>query len=114
MSDPAAGSARTSARGCAGGIFEMTSSESGQATFQYGDEIVEGEPRVIWRHTAQRGVAPFSRGASQAGSQQDERPVDRWRQGRIANRRPQRDKAGDSPLADQNLELTPGLFKVVQ
>jgi hypothetical protein len=67
MSELAAGSARTSAGGCAGGIFEMTSSESGQATFQYGDEIVEGEPRVILRHTVQRGVVPFSRGASQAG-----------------------------------------------
>ena len=33
----------------AGGIFEMTWSEDGRATFQYADEIVAGEPHVIWR-----------------------------------------------------------------
>ena len=30
-------------------IFEMTWAPDGRATFQYGPEIVEGEPHVIWR-----------------------------------------------------------------
>jgi hypothetical protein len=31
------------------GVFEMTWADDGRATFQYGDEVREGEPHVIWR-----------------------------------------------------------------
>jgi hypothetical protein len=40
----------------AGGIFEMTGSEDGRATFQYGKEIVEGEPHVIWRRIGSHAI----------------------------------------------------------
>ena len=34
----------------ADGIFEMTwEGRDGRATFQYGDELNEGEPHIIWR-----------------------------------------------------------------
>lgn len=31
------------------GIYEMTWSDNGRATWQYGPPVVEGEPHVIWR-----------------------------------------------------------------
>lgn len=31
------------------GIFEMTWADDGRATFEYGDEVIEGEPHVVWR-----------------------------------------------------------------
>ena len=31
------------------GIFEMTWAEDGRATFEYGDEQVQGEPHIVWR-----------------------------------------------------------------
>lgn len=31
------------------GVFEMTWADDGRATFEYGDEVVPGEPHVIWR-----------------------------------------------------------------
>lgn len=31
------------------GVFEMTWVDNGRATFQFGEAILEGEPRVIWR-----------------------------------------------------------------
>ncbi|MGH2750597.1 MAG: hypothetical protein ACRDK3_06955 [Actinomycetota bacterium] len=30
-------------------IFEMTWADDGRATFEYGEEQIEGEPQVIWR-----------------------------------------------------------------
>lgn len=30
-------------------IFEMTWADDGRATFEYGEEQIEGEPHVIWR-----------------------------------------------------------------
>jgi hypothetical protein len=33
----------------AAGIFEMTWAPDGRATFQFGPEVVQGEPHVIWR-----------------------------------------------------------------
>lgn len=33
----------------AGGIFEMTWADDGQATFEYGTPVTKGEPHVIWR-----------------------------------------------------------------
>ena len=37
-------------------IFEMTWAPDGRATFQYGDEEVEGEPHVIWRRVGTHDV----------------------------------------------------------
>lgn len=31
------------------GIFEMTWSLDGRATFQYGEEVQPGEPHIVWR-----------------------------------------------------------------
>jgi hypothetical protein len=52
--DPQGGSFRGSLRVkrmvAAPGIFEMTwEGSDGRATFQYGPEVVSGEPHVIWR-----------------------------------------------------------------
>lgn len=33
----------------ASGIFEMTWAADGRATFEYGPEVVKGEPHVVWR-----------------------------------------------------------------
>ena len=33
----------------AAGIFEMTWAPDGRATFEYGDEVVAGEPHIVWR-----------------------------------------------------------------
>jgi len=30
-------------------IFEMTWSDDGRATFEYGDAVREGEPHILWR-----------------------------------------------------------------
>jgi hypothetical protein len=38
------------------GIFEMTWSDDGRATFQYGDEVVPGEAHVIWRRVGAHDV----------------------------------------------------------
>jgi hypothetical protein len=35
-------------RGTAG-VFELTWAPDGRATFEYGPEVREGEPHVIWR-----------------------------------------------------------------
>ncbi|MGE0601806.1 MAG: hypothetical protein AB7J35_20615 [Dehalococcoidia bacterium] len=31
------------------GIFELTWANDGRATFEYGQELTEGEPHIIWR-----------------------------------------------------------------
>jgi len=31
------------------GIFEMTFAPDGRATWQCGDEVIDGEPHIIWR-----------------------------------------------------------------
>lgn len=33
----------------AAGVFEMTWADDGRATFEYGEEVIEGEVHVIWR-----------------------------------------------------------------
>lgn len=39
------------------GIFEMTWDEAdGRATFQYGPELTEGEPHIIWRRVGGHAV----------------------------------------------------------
>ncbi|GAA2526327.1 hypothetical protein [Pilimelia columellifera] len=30
-------------------VWEMTWAADGRCTFQYGDEVVDGEPHIIWR-----------------------------------------------------------------
>lgn len=40
----------------ASGIFEMTWADDGRATFEYGDEAVEGEPHVIWRRVGTHSI----------------------------------------------------------
>ena len=39
-----------------GGIFEMTWSPEGRATFQFGAEVIEGEPHVIWRRVGTHAI----------------------------------------------------------
>jgi hypothetical protein len=31
------------------GVFEMTWADDGRATWQYGPEVTEGQPHIIWR-----------------------------------------------------------------
>lgn len=38
------------------GIFEMTWTDDGRATFEYGGEQIEGEPHVIWRRVGAHDV----------------------------------------------------------
>lgn len=38
------------------GVYEMTWAPDGRATWQYGDEVREGEPHVIWRRIGTHGV----------------------------------------------------------
>jgi hypothetical protein len=40
----------------ASGIFEMTWADDGRATFEYGDEVVTGEPHVVWRRVGKHAV----------------------------------------------------------
>lgn len=38
------------------GIWELTWAPDGRATFEYGEEIVAGEPHVVWRRVGTHGV----------------------------------------------------------
>jgi hypothetical protein len=38
------------------GVFEMTWADDGRATFQYGPEVVPGEPHVVWRRVGTHDV----------------------------------------------------------
>jgi hypothetical protein len=38
------------------GVFEMTWAPDGRATFEYGDEVIEGESHVIWRRVGSHAV----------------------------------------------------------
>ena len=38
------------------GIFEMSWAGDGRATFEYGDEVTEGEPHVVWRRVGTHAV----------------------------------------------------------
>ncbi len=33
----------------AAGVYELTWADDGRATFQYGPEVTNGEPHVVWR-----------------------------------------------------------------
>jgi hypothetical protein len=39
------------------GVYELSFGAGGRATFAYGDEVVPGEPHVIWRRIGDRGGA---------------------------------------------------------
>jgi hypothetical protein len=38
------------------GVFEMTFAPDGRATFEYGEELVKGEPYVIWRRVGDHSI----------------------------------------------------------
>lgn len=38
------------------GIFEMTWTSDGRATFQYGPEVRPGEPHVVWRRCGTHAI----------------------------------------------------------
>ncbi|MGH9243940.1 MAG: hypothetical protein ACRD29_06425 [Acidimicrobiales bacterium] len=38
------------------GIFEMTWAADGRATFEYGDEVTEGEPHGVWRRVGTHAI----------------------------------------------------------
>ena len=40
----------------AAGMFEMTWAPDGRATFEYGDELIEGEPHVVWRRVGTHAI----------------------------------------------------------
>jgi hypothetical protein len=60
VADCGAGAFRSSlrvkgVRGAAG-IFEMSWAANGRATFEYGSEIVPGQPHIIWRRVGTHDV----------------------------------------------------------
>jgi len=40
------------------GMFEMTWAPNGRAIFSYGDEILEGEPHIIWHAVGTHAILP--------------------------------------------------------
>jgi hypothetical protein len=40
----------------AAGIFEMTWADDGRATFEYGEQVREGQPHIVWRRVGTDGV----------------------------------------------------------
>lgn len=40
----------------AAGLFEMTWAPDGRATFEYGTEVVKGEPHVVWRRVGTHAI----------------------------------------------------------
>ncbi len=40
----------------ASGIFEMTWAPDGRATFEYGPEVVDGQPHVLWRRVGTHAI----------------------------------------------------------
>lgn len=40
----------------AGGVSEMTWAPDGRATFEYGDEVVEGQPHIVWRRVGTHAI----------------------------------------------------------
>jgi hypothetical protein len=38
------------------GLWEMTWAPDGRATFEYGDEVVPGQPHVIWRRVGTHDI----------------------------------------------------------
>ena len=40
----------------ASGVFEMTWAGDGRATFVYGDQVIDGQPHVIWRRIGTHAI----------------------------------------------------------
>lgn len=40
----------------AAGVYEMTWAPDGRATFEHGDEVVDGEPHIVWRRVGTHDV----------------------------------------------------------
>ena len=40
----------------AAGLFEMSWAPDGRATFEYGAEVIEGEPHVVWRRVGTHAI----------------------------------------------------------
>ncbi len=40
----------------AAGVFEMTWADDGRATFEYGEQVREGEPHIVWRRIGTHAV----------------------------------------------------------
>jgi hypothetical protein len=40
----------------AAGIFEMTWAADGRATLEYGEEVREGEPHILWRRVGAHSI----------------------------------------------------------
>jgi hypothetical protein len=38
------------------GVYELTWADDGRATFQYGPEITNGEPHVVWRRVGTHDI----------------------------------------------------------
>lgn len=38
------------------GIFEMTWADDGRATFEYGDEVIDGKLHVVWRRVGTHSI----------------------------------------------------------
>lgn len=38
------------------GVWEITFAPDGRATFEYGDEVLAGEPHIIWRRVGRHDV----------------------------------------------------------
>ena len=38
------------------GIFEMTWADDGRATFEYGTEVVKGQPHIVWRRVGTHAI----------------------------------------------------------
>lgn len=40
----------------ADGVYEMTWAPDGRATFEYGKEIIDGEPHIVWRRAGTHDI----------------------------------------------------------
>jgi hypothetical protein len=38
------------------GVYELTWADDGRATFEYGQEIDDGQPHVVWRRVGTHGI----------------------------------------------------------
>ena len=38
------------------GLFEMTWAPDGRATFEYGPEIIDGQPHIVWRRVGTHAI----------------------------------------------------------
>jgi hypothetical protein len=56
--EPAAVSVLAAGEGRPGhpGVYELSFGEGGRATFAYGDEVVPGQPHVIWRRIGDHSI----------------------------------------------------------